>query len=110
MGDVLDEYLSKPRSSGDSLTPDNVYQNSGHKLLCPTCKKFQRTSIDLIVKGGPILRVRCKVCGTSEDFVPTKDGWIPKWFDEQIRTFARKRTISILGGKINGGDGIANSR
>lgn len=98
--DILDSYLTKrPGTGAELLTPDEVYANSGHRLLCPKCRKFQRTSIDLL--EGPVLRIRCKVCGTTEDFVYMRDGWTPKWLAERMQDFARRRAYEIAGGKTD---------
>jgi hypothetical protein len=90
--DVLDDYVEPSRQGG--LTPKHVYENSGHKMLCSTCKKFQRTSADWA--EGPVLRVTCKVCKTYVDFVVTDAGLVPKWFDAHVRSFTMGRARGLL--------------
>ena len=93
MTDILDDYAQSPRPRG-TLTAEYVYWNSGHRLLCPKCKKFQRTSADWT--DGPVLRVICKVCKTYVDFVVTDEGLTPKWFDGHIRSFTMARVRGLL--------------
>ena len=100
MSDVLDDYLSQPRAGTEALTPEAVYANSGHRLLCGKCKVFRRTSITLIAVPDetPLMRIRCKKCDHFEDFVPTHDGWTPKWFADLLHGYMRVRAQEILNG------------
>ncbi len=94
--ELLDEVIGSPRTAAATLSPEHVYANSGHRLLCPTCKSFQRTKIEFV--EGPMLRVMCKVCGTYEDFVIDREsGFVPKWFVESRRTFAFLRVTELIG-------------
>jgi len=91
--DVLDDYVESSRHGG--LGVKYVYENSGHRMLCWNCKKFQRTSADWI--EGPALRVVCKMCKTEVHFVVTDAGLTPKWFDAHIRAFTMARARALLG-------------
>ena len=97
--ELLDEYIGSPRMAASALSAEHVYENSGHRLLCPSCKEFQRTSIEFVMPG-PLLRVTCKVCKTHTDFVIDRDtGFTPKWFADSHRKFAFKQVAKLLGGK-----------
>ena len=89
--DGLDQFISPTR---DGISSQYVYENSGHRLLCPRCKKFQRASADWI--EGPTLRIACKVCGAREDFVLRDTGLVPKSFNSIVQEFTMKRARNIL--------------
>jgi len=93
MTDVLDDYVESPRAHG-GLTPEYIYSNSGHRLLCKNCKKFQRTSADWV--EGPVLRITCKICKTYEDFVVTEDGLMPEWLKQNVKSFVMSRARKLL--------------
>ena len=71
----------------NGLTPEYVKANSGHKLLCWKCRSFQRTSAEWV--PGPLLRIRCKVCGTHEDFAVSEKGFVLKTFREQVSAYTK---------------------
>ncbi len=99
--DILDDYVTTPRMHG-TLTPEYIYENSGHRLLCGNCKTFRRTSAEW-TGSDPMLRITCKTCGSYEDFVVTETGLIPKKFADLTRKFSMKRARQILGGKKDAG-------
>ena len=83
------------------LSQEHIYRNSGHKMLCPTCKSFQRTSATLKAEDhAAVLVVMCKSCKTTEEFVYRRGtGFVPRAFLAKVEEFTRRRAREILGGK-----------
>ena len=91
---------SSPSEENGVITPEHVYENSGHRLLCWGCRDFQRASIDLVVADKvPFLRITCKTCKTSQEFDVRRDGsFMPKEFAVVFNRYAMRRARTFLRG------------
>ena len=97
---LLDGLVEAPEKR--ALTAEYVYENSGHRLFCSSCKAFRRAKIDLNAEDpkNPILMVQCKTCDRGERFVLRENGtWMPEPMSRALRSYAMWRAREILGVK-----------
>jgi RNase P subunit RPR2 len=96
--DIFDEYSAAKRTE-EAFNPEIVVANSGHRLLCRTCRAFQRTSIEPVRRddGHDVLRIKCKTCGASTDFVLRDDASLmPEPWAKRQAAFAKRRMREFL--------------
>jgi len=98
--DILDTYLDTVQKTASAGPVAASSKNTGHRLLCPVCRSFQRTVVTYVAESQT-LQVKCKACETVEDFVlHGVQGFAPKSFLERMRGFSRKRFVeTFLGGR-----------
>ena len=98
--DILDTYLATAQRKEPAHLASTGGE-TGHRLLCPTCRAFQRTQVTYAM-DTQTLQVKCKVCDTVEDFaLYGNQGFVPRTFLTKMRSFARKRFAEVF---VGGGD------
>lgn len=100
--DIFDEYSSAKRTE-EAFNPEMITANSGHRLLCRTCRTFRRTGIDTVRRddGHDVVRITCKTCGASTDFVLRDVGTLmPEPWAKRQMVFAKRRTLQFLKRKV----------
>jgi len=97
MVDTLDKF-PRPRQTNVAFAPEARDASSGHKLLCRKCRSFQRHGIEAVHRedGRDVVRVQCKTCKATIDYVLQETGLMPEPFANRVKQFAKRRALEIL--------------
>ena len=76
-----------PKTRQESYTPG---RGAGHKFYCHKCGEFRVHSIEMVGNGTPILRSKCRYCGSYDEFIRAGGQWVPSSVVELLDSFVMK--------------------